>query len=431
MAFKLLVIALASAALVSAQGPVQCEDMRVRRSAHSLTDSDWQNVQRVLSQLHRDGQFGRFARTHDAVFDNVHGHSAFFPFHRRFVLEFENLCRQIDPTFTVPYWDTTRDYRTPESSPILSDWALGGNGEGPDQCLQSGIQGNWTLGFPNWHCLRRRFSGGDGTILPWVPAELMSSFIQKDDRLSDFREHIEFSIHGATHIGLGGDAGTRHAPNDFFFYMHHANIDRLWWQWQNNPGRLFQYNGPGSNGEAQLSDVIPEDRAVSFGNQAVGSVMILGFNGMCYYYDSAPVPPSRYPGESSNESGRMKLTPKRHVPVSLSGSSNVANHGLEIERIHMALDEQAGLKEFFPKVAQLEPSRMGIVPHRPGARSNKCGGGSEYRKPSAKHALVYPARMAQNWVKMHGFVPERVEKVYRDACRLIDLLNNSTYVSPY
>ncbi|KAJ2862722.1 hypothetical protein GGH94_004098 [Coemansia aciculifera] len=420
MAFKLLVIALASA-LVSAQGPVQCDDMRVRRSAHSLTDSDWQNIQNVVSQLHLDGQFGRFARTHDAVFDNVHGHSAFFPFHRRFVLEFENLGRKIDPSFTIPYWDTTRDYRTPQSSPVLRGAALGGNGEGPQGCLQSGIQGNWTLGFPNRHCLSRRFSGGDGTILPWVPAELISSFIQRDGQLSDFREHIEFSIHGATHIGLGGDAGTRYAPNDFFFYMHHANIDRLWWQWQNSQGRLFEYNGPGTHGEAQLADVIPEDQAVSFGGQAVGSVMILGFNGVCYYYDSAPNPPSRYPGASSDDNGRMKITPVLNATASFSGSSNVASHELEMAGIHRALGEQAGLKEFFPKVALLGPSRMEI--YRP---NDKCGG---YKK--AKQALVYPARMNKDWVKMHGFVPERVEKVYRDACRLIDLLNNSTYVSPY
>ncbi|KAJ2739164.1 hypothetical protein GGI20_006155, partial [Coemansia sp. BCRC 34301] len=136
MAFRLLVISLAtSAALVLAQGPEKCDGIRVRRSAHSLTDSDWQSVQSVVSQLHRNGQLERFARTHDGVFDRVHGHSAFFPFHRRFVLEFENLGRQIDPGFTVPYWDTTRDYKAPETSAVLRPGALGGDGEGPQRCL--------------------------------------------------------------------------------------------------------------------------------------------------------------------------------------------------------------------------------------------------------------------------------------------------------
>ncbi|KAJ1668196.1 hypothetical protein GGF38_002707 [Coemansia sp. RSA 25] len=441
MAFKLVVVTLAvSAALVSAQGPDRCNGIRVRRSAHSLSDSDWQDVQSVVSQLHQDGQFERFARTHDGVFDNVHGHSAFFPFHRRFVLEFENLGRQIDPTFTVPYWDTTRDYRTPESSAVLRPSALGGNGEGPQRCLQSGIQGNWTAGFPDRHCLRRQFSGSGNSILPWVPAEVISSFMQRDGRLADFREHIEFSIHGATHIGLGGDAATRYAPNDFFFFMHHANIDRLWWQWQNDQARFFAYDGPGSQGsgnsQAQLDDIIPEDRAVSFGGLHVGSVMVLGYNGMCYAYDSAPPPPSMYPGPISNDdgSGRIKITPAEHksnastVAAAISGSSNMASHALEIARIHKAFGEQAELKEYFPKVAALlGPTRMATMPHRPSTYQSKCGA----KKPQAHQALVYPARMADMWVKMHGFVPERVEKVYRETCRLIDLLNNSTYVSPY
>ncbi|KAJ2909735.1 hypothetical protein GGI21_001581 [Coemansia aciculifera] len=399
--------------------------------------------------MHRDGQFERFAQTHDQIFDSVHGHSAFFPFHRRFIVEFENLAREIDPSFTVPYWDTTRDYRRPETSAVLRPQALGGDGEGPQRCLQSGVQGNWTVGFPDRHCIRRQFSGSGGAILPWIPAEVISSFMQRDQQLADFREHIEFSIHGATHIGLGGDAATRYAPNDFFFFMHHANIDRLWWLWQNDQARFFAYDGPGGSqgAQAHLSDVIPESRAVSFGGQQVGSVMVLGFNGMCYAYDSAPPPPDMYPGPVGNDDGsgggRIKITPatghkSNNMPSAInSGSSNMASRALEIARIRAALGEQEGLKEYFPKVALLgAPARMANAAsppvHRPYTHQYKCGGGGGARPQAAtKQALVYPARMAEKWVKMHGFKPERVEKVYREACRLIDLLNNSTYVSPY
>ncbi|KAJ2737676.1 hypothetical protein GGI20_006396 [Coemansia sp. BCRC 34301] len=254
--------------------------------------------------------------------------------------------------------------------------------------------------------------------------------MQRDEQLADFREHIEFSIHGATHIGLGGDAATRYAPNDFFFFMHHANIDRLWWLWQNNQARFFAYDGPGSQGgqqQAQLDDIIPEDSAVSFGGEHVGSVMVLGYNRMCYAYDSAPGPPAMYPGPVANsDDGRIKITPgtQKSKALAISGSSNMASHALEIARIQRALGEQAGLKELFPKVALLAPTRMASAQQ---PYHGKCGAS----KSHAKQALVYPARMADKWIKMHGFVPERVEKVYRDACRVIDLLNNSTYVSPY
>ncbi|KAJ2820152.1 hypothetical protein IWW50_005172, partial [Coemansia erecta] len=135
--------------------------MRTRRSAHSLSDDDWRRIGRVLAQMHDDGSIDRFARAHQALFESVHGSTTFFPFHRKFVQEFEDVGRQIDPEFTVPYWDSTRDYRNPASSPILRDNTLGGNGQGRNACLQNGIQGGWTMGFPGDHCLRRSFDSGN------------------------------------------------------------------------------------------------------------------------------------------------------------------------------------------------------------------------------------------------------------------------------
>ncbi|KAJ2789827.1 hypothetical protein H4R21_006650, partial [Coemansia helicoidea] len=246
-----------------AQSLPRCGSLRVRRSAHSLSPAEWQQIRRVLYQLHRQGQFDRFARAHSMVFDEVHGTAAFFPFHRRFVQEFEDLGRQIDPDFTIPYWDAARDYRDPASSPILQPGTLGGDGRGRASCVRDGIQARWGSLFPRRHCLRRDFNGGP-FILPWVPPEMISSFLQSDTQLGLFREHIEYGIHGAVHLGLGGDAATPYAPNDFFFFMHHANIDRLWWQWQVGHLSIFDYDGPGPNGEATLDDIIPESNDVNF-----------------------------------------------------------------------------------------------------------------------------------------------------------------------
>lgn len=34
-------------------------------------------------------------------------------------------------------------------------------------------------------------------------------------------------------------------PQDPLFYLHHAGLDRVWWQWQiaNDEGRLFEISG--------------------------------------------------------------------------------------------------------------------------------------------------------------------------------------------
>ncbi|KAJ1936248.1 hypothetical protein EC988_008252, partial [Linderina pennispora] len=289
---KLLAISLLSTVAL-AQSP--CRDIRVRRSAHHLPPSEWQRIHNVLGKMHADGHIDRFANSHQIVFDQVHGTSAFFPFHRRFVLEFENIGRSYDPGFTVPYWDAPLDYRHPERSPVLQRNTLGGNGRSSDGCLTTGVMANWQMSVPNRHCLSRSFDNAP-FISSWMPPEVVSSYIQSDSSLADFREHIEYGIHGNTHVGLGGDAATKHAPADFFFHMHHANIDRLWWLWQNNHARgMSMYNGIGSHGAASLNDVIPNGGGVSFGGARVGSVMVLGFNGVCYAYDSAPRPPKSFP----------------------------------------------------------------------------------------------------------------------------------------
>lgn len=41
-------------------------------------------------------------------------------------------------------------------------------------------------------------------------------------------------VHGGGHFAIGGDPGrdVYTSPGDPFFWSHHANIDRVWWQWQ-------------------------------------------------------------------------------------------------------------------------------------------------------------------------------------------------------
>ncbi|KAJ2139735.1 hypothetical protein IW136_002816 [Coemansia sp. RSA 678] len=415
-----LVFVAATLPAVFGQGPEKCRTMHIRRSAHSLSPDEWQQIGRVLAQMHDSGDIDRFARAHQALFESVHGSTTFFPFHRKFVQEFEDIGRTFDPEFTVPYWDSTRDYRNPESSPILRGTTLGGNGQGPNRCLRDGIQGSWTMGFPGDHCLRRAFNNGN-SILPWVPAELISSYIQSDRFISRFRENIEYGIHGAVHLGLGGDAATRFAPNDFFFFMHHANIDRLWWLWQNSHNML-DYNGPGTNGEASLSDVIPQNNDVSFGGARAASVMVLGYNSVCFAYDSAPGPPAQYPG-TGNRPNRL-INNIEPSALAFSGASDPAGFGLEIMRMRRAFAKDSSLKEYFPGVAAIGPAREIDTDLEKNFDECTC-------KERKAKKLLYPAPMSEMWINMHGFDAQRVGQIHRDACLLVDKLNNSTYVSPY
>jgi tyrosinase len=58
---------------------------------------------------------------------------------------------------------------------------------------------------------------------------------------------LELGVHTAGHYILGGDPGGDFftSPGDPYFYFHHAQIDRIYWMWQNRglPERYGQITG--------------------------------------------------------------------------------------------------------------------------------------------------------------------------------------------
>ncbi|KAJ2615333.1 hypothetical protein H4S08_001297 [Coemansia sp. RSA 1365] len=413
------VISLALAACVSftcaQQGPQRCTSMRVRRNAATLSQQDWQSIANVLSRMQNDGWISRFGESHDRVFSRVHGNTCFFPFHRRYVLEFENIARSYDPNFVVPYWDATESFRNPAADRILSSNGLGSNGQGSDSCLTNGIQGNAQMTYPNQHCMRRIFDNGN-SINPWYAPEIISSYIQTDTSLASFRENIEYSIHGAVHLGLGGEMNTGYAAHDFSFMVHHANLDRLWWNWQNTHNSFLMYDGTGSNGPASLSDRIPEDSSVPLNGDNVESVMVLGYGNVCYTYDSGPGAPQSYPsgGSGSRQQNGTDANNGNQVP---SSSSNIESRRRESEGIQNSLDSNA-VNRFFPGFG----GSMSRPLRRRGSekKTSECGG-----------PIPFPPRLTPAWIKMHGYDPNRVESAHKNACEIVEILNNSTYSSPY
>ena len=48
---------------------------------------------------------------------------------------------------------------------------------------------------------------------------------------------LDYGPHGQVHIQVGGDMSTiRNAAFDPIFWLHHCNIDRIWWMWQRRYG---------------------------------------------------------------------------------------------------------------------------------------------------------------------------------------------------
>lgn len=99
-----------------------------------------------------------------------------------------------------------------------------------------------------------------------------------------------------------GDMGPSSSPNEPLFFLHHAQIDRLWWMWQqgNPETRNAEYEGirergPGIRGRpllpgevapidipATLDDIMPFMKLAD--DLPVSTVMTTESDIMCYTY---------------------------------------------------------------------------------------------------------------------------------------------------
>ncbi|KAF8802290.1 Di-copper centre-containing protein [Phlegmacium glaucopus] len=223
-------------------------------------------------------RFDEFQALHIDVADRVHATGQFLPWHRRFLRIYEEVLRgECGYNGAIPYWDWTQD--ADESRPLLeaavfdSATGFGGNGvpgtytlpPDPDGtskfyspesfvgCVQDGPFASYVVRMGPGklvtdHCLVR---GVDDTYKRY----LTSTEVAKITSLRTFEEfHIDLEgrpvtvdhkIHDGGHDAVGGEMSNFYSsPADPLFYLHHANLDRIWWIWQQMlPSRLYDISG--------------------------------------------------------------------------------------------------------------------------------------------------------------------------------------------
>ena len=181
----------------------------------------------------------------------AHGGPSFGPWHRYKLLVFEFQMRRVlnDDDFRLPYWDWGADANAPLQSALWSPEVMGGSGNpvgtGPFRAgagfsvrlTEDGNTGGFIIVDRG---LRRRIG--------WLTSNLPPTSDIRDDirdlpqyatfpwnnlpNNTGFRRELEIPLHNAIHRFVGGDMMTSTSPNDPVFYLHHANIDRIWSAWQ-------------------------------------------------------------------------------------------------------------------------------------------------------------------------------------------------------
>ncbi|KAF2121024.1 hypothetical protein BDV96DRAFT_641662 [Lophiotrema nucula] len=198
-----------------------------------------------------------------AIGDGIktHGTARFLPWHRYFLHIYEQVLQdQCGYRGGLPYWDWTLDWQHILKAPVwgAGSLAFGTNGTGDTfidagvlqrNCVVDGAFANTTLHYLDnkqlQHCLSRGFNTGSllHNLTMWLRPKNIETLLLTP-RYEQFNEHMERYIHLAIPAIVQGDFVTRTSPNDPLTFLHHAQLDRLWWLWQHlHPHGMSDYGG--------------------------------------------------------------------------------------------------------------------------------------------------------------------------------------------
>lgn len=199
--------------------PVTCDDdhdgdthLCIRKDHRTLTADEQNRFLNAFTQINTMGALGPLVDIHSNAIHQMHSNPRFLPWHRIYLLRMEELLMSVDPTVCIPYWKSSEEQAFPS-------WLLGFT---PTVNIISGP-----------HTVTRNI--GAFATLPNAAAVAAA---MANGTFNTFAPALE-GIHNSGHVWVGGSMGSiMTAPCDPVFWMHHCEIDRIWFEWQAaNPGQ--------------------------------------------------------------------------------------------------------------------------------------------------------------------------------------------------
>ena len=288
-----------------------------------------------------------------------HGGWQFLPWHRAFLYWFEQIIRDKsgDPKLTLPYWNYT-------------------SGGADDRKLPAEFRDDKSS---LWDPARRK-AINDGDPMPASAVKFDVAWASKDfvgeppDGFGGgrIRHHgisggekgaVEVQPHDPVHNAVGGDMGSNaKAANDPIFWLHHAEIDRLWYCWitvqeRKNPPLDVAVNAPWYGETYTFYDAKGEEQPLK-GDQ-VADITKLG-----YTYDNCP-PKAKLPGSeeelvqlATQESSGMSVA--EESPNTLA-SSQGAGVQLAVEPVTLTIDLSREAQDSIEAAALASNPRESVV----------------------------------------------------------------------
>jgi tyrosinase len=236
----------------------------IRKNQSDLKPNEWADLIDAIDKIHQSGastpKYQDFVQIHIEAMDmnnpvgmswGVHtmqgmpGMSGsdgrnFLSWHREYLAKFEQRLQKIHSNITIPYWDWSVDRNIPTN---LSD---------PNDLTR------WNV---------KRY--GPYKKLPSLSA---INKVKKQKTFIDFQNIIESTIHGTVHTFVGGkkgDMNQNNSPNDPIFWLHHANIDRLWNEWQSTHQGMSPSN---------MNEILKPSPIITRSVSEVQHISVLGYS---------------------------------------------------------------------------------------------------------------------------------------------------------
>ncbi|KAJ3001559.1 hypothetical protein HKX48_002811, partial [Thoreauomyces humboldtii] len=245
-----------------------CTKTIVRKEVHDMSLSEWNTyigtIQTAMTTPSTTNpgitMWEDFAKMHNQYQATIHGNSAFILWHRWFTFHAEQALQKINPKFVFPYWATERQY-------VANDWAkdaiwgIQGQGTGVGTDVIGGAWEGFTArvvdadpaaatylaAFKDAH-IKRAYALNTVKGVSSQDDLTTYRFASLDDYNNIYQECLSQPdsngfhcwanrnewLHGTFHVINGGadtevgQMATMYSTIDPLFFLHHANIDRLY-----------------------------------------------------------------------------------------------------------------------------------------------------------------------------------------------------------
>ncbi|KAG0142684.1 hypothetical protein CROQUDRAFT_49975 [Cronartium quercuum f. sp. fusiforme G11] len=294
-------------------GAQSCSSVRKRKEWRTLDRASQISYIKAVkclgtkpSRLSTEFQLRRyddFQYVHASLQGEIHFVAQFLPWHRHFIYIYEKELHKCGYSGSLPRWNWALDARNVTAGPVWSSdrqvTGFGTNGTGPHNSnleiaggrVMDGAFREFELRHPQTHFLERAWtifldSSINGSIFGSqyfdnnairniLRLRTFSDFwVAVEGENPDIVQDASPGPHAMVHALVGAEFSTpAYSANDTdimlnlnrfnsLFFLHHANIDWLWWRWQHaNPKRqMMAYEGNTRQGrtwpDASLDDTL-------------------------------------------------------------------------------------------------------------------------------------------------------------------------------